>query len=487
MPSHDADKLEGLVFWCWEEYSGCFARNPRTYNFISKDKKLTQPWQLLWQPCHDEVLLPPKLNFKVAYCYRDLSGMTYLMLLAMRTSFLDRCKNKTNPRLTLLQDLVFPVLDSFEGFHEFRQRKEQCHEGLKPRCSIAVNSFVLHPEPISIRKSCEWIGRVGLQDLLRALQYDLHVLIVLLSVDCSKVCFPRVYYPGIASHISAELGLREEDDELVVLKLCNRSRAAGALHNFEIMVCTFGFARRTCIWGIGMPHFHEHMNCTSLPWSSISRQFVPKCLQVFWLYLWKILKTCFKTLCRRDPKSPKESKRVQGFPWTYLRFRIFQLSTSSSTSSTSTLRKSWSLRKTCRIGSSRNWRNWPRPLPETSMWFEILTRSMWGGLGKSRDEDKRLKRLRLMLPCSGAWLGSSGGGGGGGRGCGPKLMEGGESRDQQISSSLDSEQGIGGPTKVPVSWRMLGHHGWNVCFVLPGTQMMTPMPRPRHPLKSQWN
>lgn len=81
--------------------------------------------------------------------------MTYLMLLAMRTSFLDRCKNKTNPRLTLLQDLVFPVLDSFEGFHEFRQRKEQCHEGLKPRCSIAVNSFVLHPEPISIRKSCE--------------------------------------------------------------------------------------------------------------------------------------------------------------------------------------------------------------------------------------------------------------------------------------------------------------------------------------------
>lgn len=90
-----------------------------------------------------------------------------------------------------------------------------------------------------------------------------------------------------------------------------------------------------------------------------------------------------------------------------------------------------------------------------------------------------------MLPCSGAWLGSSGGGGGGGRGCGPKLVEGGESRDQQISSSLDSEQGIGGPTKVPVSWRMLGHHGWNVCFVLPGTQMMTPMPRPRHPLKSQ--
>ena len=55
-----------------------------------------------------------------------------------------------------------------------------------------------------------------------------------------KVCFPRVYYPGIASHISAELGLREDDDELVVLKLCNRSRAAGAFHNFEIMVCTFG-------------------------------------------------------------------------------------------------------------------------------------------------------------------------------------------------------------------------------------------------------
>jgi len=44
-----------------------------------------------------------------------------------------------------------------------------------------------------------------------------------------QVCFPRVYYPGIASHISAELGLREEDDELVVLKLCNRSRAAGVL------------------------------------------------------------------------------------------------------------------------------------------------------------------------------------------------------------------------------------------------------------------
>lgn len=115
MPSHDADKLEGLVFWCWE-YSGCFARNPRTYNFISKDKKLTQPWQLLWQPCHDEVLLPPKLNFKVAHWYGDLSGMTYLMLLAMRTSFLDRCKNKTNPLLTLLQDLVFPVVDSLKGF-----------------------------------------------------------------------------------------------------------------------------------------------------------------------------------------------------------------------------------------------------------------------------------------------------------------------------------------------------------------------------------
>lgn len=45
-----------------------------------------------------------------------------------------------------------------------------------------------------------------------------------------QVCFPRVYYPGIASHISAELGLREEDEEeLVVLKLCNRSRAAGVL------------------------------------------------------------------------------------------------------------------------------------------------------------------------------------------------------------------------------------------------------------------
>ena len=40
-----------------------------------------------------------------------------------------------------------------------------------------------------------------------------------------QVCFPRVYYAGIASHISAELGAR--DNDLVVLKLCNRSRAAG--------------------------------------------------------------------------------------------------------------------------------------------------------------------------------------------------------------------------------------------------------------------
>lgn len=184
MPSHDADKLEGLVFWRWEEFSGCFARNPRTYNFISKDKKLTQPCQLLWQPCYDEVLLPPKLNFKVAYWYRDLSGMTYLMLLAMRTSFLDRCKNKTNPLLTLLQDIVFPVKGftslgrhfeeawtSFQSQTVFwsEGRKAQCHEGLKPRCSIAVNSFVLHHEPISIRKSCEWIGSARLQDLLHAL------------------------------------------------------------------------------------------------------------------------------------------------------------------------------------------------------------------------------------------------------------------------------------------------------------------------------
>lgn len=43
-----------------------------------------------------------------------------------------------------------------------------------------------------------------------------------------QVCFPRVYYPGIASHIAAELGLRRDED-LVVLKLCNRSRAAGVL------------------------------------------------------------------------------------------------------------------------------------------------------------------------------------------------------------------------------------------------------------------
>jgi len=43
----------------------------------------------------------------------------------------------------------------------------------------------------------------------------------------AQVCFPRVYYPGIASHIAAELNLKKSD--LVVLKLCNRSRAAGVL------------------------------------------------------------------------------------------------------------------------------------------------------------------------------------------------------------------------------------------------------------------
>ncbi|CAJ1436830.1 unnamed protein product [Effrenium voratum] len=43
----------------------------------------------------------------------------------------------------------------------------------------------------------------------------------------SQVCFPRIYYPGLASHICAELGLSGRD--LVVLKLCNRSRAAGVM------------------------------------------------------------------------------------------------------------------------------------------------------------------------------------------------------------------------------------------------------------------
>ena len=51
-----------------------------------------------------------------------------------------------------------------------------------------------------------------------------------------------MYYPGIASHISAELGLREEDEEeLVVLKLCNRSRAAGGMipHGFVALNIPF--------------------------------------------------------------------------------------------------------------------------------------------------------------------------------------------------------------------------------------------------------
>ena len=55
-----------------------------------------------------------------------------------------------------------------------------------------------------------------------------------------------------------------------------------------------------------------------------------------------------------------------------------------------------------------------------------------------------------------------------GHGCG--CCCGGESMDQQISSSLDSKQGIGGPTKVLASWRMLGRHGWSICFVMPWTK-----------------
>ncbi|CAE7682193.1 unnamed protein product [Symbiodinium sp. CCMP2456] len=61
----------------------------------------------------------------------------------------------------------------------------------------------------------------------KKLTHDLFDVTGFAHIIPAQVCFPRVYYAGIASHISAELGLKEND--LVVLKLCNRSRAAGVL------------------------------------------------------------------------------------------------------------------------------------------------------------------------------------------------------------------------------------------------------------------
>merc|ERR1712151_960749 len=40
-------------------------------------------------------------------------------------------------------------------------------------------------------------------------------------------CFPRVYKPDLAKQVITQLGLRPDDT--VVLKLCNRSRAAGVM------------------------------------------------------------------------------------------------------------------------------------------------------------------------------------------------------------------------------------------------------------------
>ncbi|CAE7399578.1 unnamed protein product [Symbiodinium pilosum] len=61
----------------------------------------------------------------------------------------------------------------------------------------------------------------------KKLTHDLFDVTGFAHVIPTQVCFPRVYYAGIASHIAAELGVTEND--LVVLKLCNRSRAAGVL------------------------------------------------------------------------------------------------------------------------------------------------------------------------------------------------------------------------------------------------------------------
>ena len=135
---------------------------PRTYNFISKDKKLTfGPW----------------------YC----GGCDHFV----------PTKHALDVRLPNLRHDLFDAT----GYAHIIPRQAQ-RESL-PWCVIA--------------------GAVALNVFAFYFQFLSKCL------SQREVCFPRVYYPGIASHISAELGLREDEEELVVLKLCNRSRAAGAI------------------------------------------------------------------------------------------------------------------------------------------------------------------------------------------------------------------------------------------------------------------
>lgn len=70
-------------------------------------------------------------------------------------------------------------------------------------------------------------GKHAVVSANKKLTHDLMELYGFSYLVPRQACCPRVYDPGLAERIIAELGVGPE--ELVVLKLCNRSRAAGVL------------------------------------------------------------------------------------------------------------------------------------------------------------------------------------------------------------------------------------------------------------------